>query len=235
MSPMQLDRPEWLDHFWDYRRGEHAAWIYPTGKGKSTLAYQCADVAMRPESRDLDFCSMMPKSQSPTTARWARELGLQETPTWPPRKKLFEAEPRGYVLWPKHRRDISAAENRAQLAEHFRKGFHDLLWKGDCIAFADDLHRLAVLMGLNTECEEWWTTGARGRGGPVGREPEAVRHREQRRRNQFPSHNCPTHMFFGRDTDQRNVCAGSPRSAAASTRGGDRGHRAEPPPVPNRQ
>ncbi len=203
MSPMQLDRPEWLDHFWDYRRGEHAAWIYPTGKGKSTLAYQCADVAMR-RNPDLDFCSMMPKSQSPTTARWARELGLQETPTWPPRKKLFEAEPRGYVLWPKHRRDISAAENRAQLAEHFRKGFHDLLWKGDCIAFADDLHRLAVLMGLNTECEEWWTTGAEAGAGLWGA-------------NQKPSgtvnsgavssffYNCPTHMFFGRDTDQRNV------------------------------
>lgn len=202
-SLLQLDRPDFLDGYFDYRPGEHAAWIYPTGKGKTHLAYQCADVAMR-QNPDLDFVSMMPKSKSPATARWARALELQETASWPPRKKLFAPEPRGYVLWPKHRKDMTAADNRAQLAAHFRKAFHEQLWKGDCIAFADDLHRLAVLMGLNTECEEWWTTGAEAGAGLWGA-------------NQKPSgtlnsgsvssffYNCPTHMFFGRDTDARNV------------------------------
>jgi len=203
MSLLQLDRPEFLDHYFDYRRGEHAAWIYPTGRGKSTLAYQCADVAMR-QNPDLTFCSLVPKAKSPTTAQWARTLELQETPTWPPRKRLFAAEPRGYALWPKHRKDLTAAANRAQLAEHFRKALHDLLWQGDCIVFGDDLHRLAVLLGLNTELEEIWTTGAEAGCGGWGA-------------NQKPSgtvnsgavssffYNSPSHMFFGRDSDQRNI------------------------------
>lgn len=203
MSPLQLDRQEFLDHYFRYLPGEHCAWIYPTGKGKSHLAYQCADVAMR-QNPDLTFCSMMPKAKSPTTARWARALDLRETPVWPPQRRLFQAPARGHVLWPAHRPDLSAAENRAQLAEHFRHALHQLLWQGDAIAFADDLHRLAVLMGLNTECEEWWTTGAEAGAGLWGA-------------NQKPSgtlnsgsvssffYNCPTHMFFGRDTDQRNI------------------------------
>jgi hypothetical protein len=203
MPPLQLDRPDFLDHVFDYRRGEHAAWIYPTGKGKSTLAYQCADVAMR-QNPDLDFVSMMPKSKSPTTARWARDLNLRETPSWPPQKHFWEAEPRGHVLWPPHRKDLTAAENRAQLGVHFRKALHEMLWQGDCIAFADDLHRLAVLLDCNTECEEWWTTGAEAGAGLWGA-------------NQKPSgtlnsgsvssffYNSSAHMFFGRDTDQRNV------------------------------
>lgn len=203
MPPLQLERQDFLDHYFDYRPGEHAAWIYPTGKGKSTLAYQCADIAMR-QNPDLSFCSMMPKAKSPTTARWARALELQETPEWPPRKRLFAAEPRGHVLWPKHRKDMSAADNRAQLAEHFRKAMHALLWQGDSIVFADDLHRLAVLMGLNTELEEIWTTGAEAGCGVWGA-------------NQKPSgtagsgsvstffYNSSSHMFFGKDTDARNI------------------------------
>lgn len=203
MSLLQLDRPEFLEHYFVYRPGEHAAWIYPTGKGKTQLAYQCADVAMR-QNPGLNFCSMMPKAKSPTTARWARELELQETPAWPPRKKLFAAAPRGHVLWPRHRKDMTAADNRAQLATHFRKALHEMLWQGDCIAFADDLHRLAVLMGLNTECEEFWTTGAEAGAGLWGA-------------NQKPSgtlnsgsvssffYNSSAHMFFGKDTDQRNI------------------------------
>lgn len=203
MALLQLDRPDFLDHYFRYCPGEMAAWIYPTQKGKTHLAYQCADVAMR-QNPGLDFVSMMPKAQSPATAAWARALNLAETPTWPPRRKLFQAPPRGHVLWPPHRRDLSAGENRAQVADQFRRGFHEMLWKGNCVVFADDLHRMAVLMGLNTECEEFWTTGAEAGAALWGA-------------NQKPSgtavsgsvstyfYNSATHMFMGKDTDERNI------------------------------
>lgn len=203
MPPPQLDRADFLEHYWDYRPGEHVALIYPTQKGKTHLGYQLADRAMR-QNPDLTFCSMMPKAKSPATSRWAEALQLQETPSWPPHRRLFAAKPRGHVLWPPHRRDLTAADNRAQVAEHFRKAFHHQLWSGNSITFADDLHRLAVLMGLNAECEELWTTGAEGGAGLWGA-------------NQKPSgtagagsistyfYNSSPHLFFGKDTDDRNV------------------------------
>ena len=203
MSPPQLDRADFLDHYWDYRPGEHVGLIYPTQKGKTHLGYQLADRAMK-QNPGLSFASMMPKAKSPATSRWAEALELQETPAWPPRRKLFARAPRGYVLWPPHRPDLAAADNRAQIAGQFRRAFHQQLWRGDSITFADDLHRLAVLMGLNTECEELWTTGAEGGAGLWGA-------------NQKPSgtagsgsvstyfYNSSTHLFFGRDQDARNV------------------------------
>jgi len=208
MSLLQLNRDQFFgldgtDGYFDYNPGEHAGWIYPTQKGKTHLAWQTLGAALR-QHPELTAATLMPKAKSPSTARWAEAMNFRETPVWPPRRKLFGEKPAGWVVWPPHRPDLSAAENRAQIAEVMRKALHQLLWKGDCIAFADDLHRLAVLMGLNPECEEFWTTGAEGGAALWGA-------------NQKPSgtvnsgsvssyfYNSPTHLFLGRDTDERNV------------------------------
>lgn len=203
MPPLQLERQEFLDNYFDYRPGEHLSLIYPTQKGKTHLAYQLSDVAMR-QNPDLDYVSMMPKANSPATARWARALELQETPVWPPRKKLFSKDPRGHVLWPPHRKDLTADADRAQVADVMRQGLHRLYWQGNCICFVDDVFVAAVLMGLNPEVEQWWTAGSEGGSGLWSA-------------NQKPSgtlgsgsvssfcYNSATHLFLGRDTDERNV------------------------------
>ena len=63
MPPLQLERQEFLDGYFDYRPGEHLSLIYPTQKGKTHLAYQLSDVAMR-QNPGLDYVSMMPKANS---------------------------------------------------------------------------------------------------------------------------------------------------------------------------
>jgi hypothetical protein len=203
MPPLQLDRAEFLDHYFEYRPGEHLSLIYPTQKGKTHLAYQLSDVAMR-QNPELTYCSMMPKANSPATARWAEALNLREVDDWPPRKKLFADEPRGHVLWPKHRKDVTAEEDRAQVAVKMRKALHHLYWQGNSIAFVDDVFVAAVLMGLNPEVEQWWTAGSEGGAGLWSA-------------NQKPSgtlgsgsvssfcYNSATHLFLGRDTDERNI------------------------------
>jgi hypothetical protein len=203
MSLLQLDRREFLDSYFDYRPGEHTAFIYPTQKGKTHFAYQALQVAMR-QNPDLAVCSLMPKALSPATARWAEALQLREVDDWPPRKNLLSADPAGHVLWPKHRKDLTADQDRAQVAEKLRKPLHDLYWRGNSICFVDDVFVAAVLMGLNPECEQWWTAGSEGGSGLWSA-------------NQKPSgtlgsgsvssfcYNSATHLFLGRDTDERNV------------------------------
>jgi|SRR5215469_11713328 len=187
--------------FFDYRPGEHASWIYPTQRGKTHLAWQALQSAMRQQPQ-LRVVTLMPKALSPATHRWAQALGFRETPEWPPPPRFGQQAP-GHVVWPRHRKDLPAAEDRAQVARVMRAAMHDNFMKGNCICLGDDMHLLA-LMALMVECEEYWTAGAEGGAGLWGA-------------NQKPSgtinggavstyfYNAPVHYFFGRDTDARNI------------------------------
>lgn len=205
MALLQLNRPEFFDDdgYFRYENGEHAAWIYPTQKGKTHLAWQTMAAAKR-QHPELTTVTFMPKPKSPSTARWARALSFAETPRWPPQRKLFTPKPPGYVLWPEHRKDLPAAENRALIGAEMRKALNALFWQGDCIAFADDLHLLAVLMDCNAECEQFWTAGAEGGAALWGANQKPSGTKDSGSVSSY-FYNSPTHIFLGRDTDARNI------------------------------
>jgi hypothetical protein len=198
-----IPRDEFLSDYWDYRPGEHVSLIEKTQGGKTHLGYQLLGKAME-QNPHLEIVSLMPKPNSPATARWADELGLKETPVWPPAAPWPWDKPRGYVMWPKHRKDLPADENRKQVAGKLRKALARQYWRGKSIVFADDVYVIAVLMGLNPECEEYWTAGSEG-GAALWTA------------NQKPSgtigggsvssfsYNAPTHLFLGWDNDERNI------------------------------
>jgi hypothetical protein len=210
VSLLELSRDEFFGTdddtdpgYFRYEAGEHAGWIYPTQKGKTHLAWQTLGAAKR-QHPELSIVTLMPKALSPSTARWAAAMNFREVADWPPRRRLFQPKPEGHVVWPQHRKDVSAEEDRAHVAGVLRKAMHHQYWRGNSITFADDLHLLAVLMGLNTECEQFWTAGGEGGSALWGA-------------NQKPSgtmnsgavssyfYNSSTHLFLGRDTDERNV------------------------------
>lgn len=203
MPLQQLDRQDFLDNYFDYRPGEHLSLIMPTQRGKTHMAYQLLQSALR-QNPQLRVVSFMPKPNSPATARWAEALNLREIPEWPPRKKLFQSDPAGYLLWPKHRRDLKTLENRQQIAEKFREAMKDLYWEGDVILLADDIFVLAVLMGLNPDCEEWWTAGSEGGAGLWGPNQKPSGSVGSGSVSSF-SYNAPLHMLLGKDSDERNI------------------------------
>jgi hypothetical protein len=200
---LQLSRDEFLDEYFDYRPGEHLNAIAPTGAGKTHLIYQCVRVALR-QNPQLDFVSLMPKPKSPTTVAWARALGLRETPVWPPGRWPWQDKPPGYVLWPRHRKDLPVADNRAQVAAQLKKALASCYWRGSSIVFADDIYVLAVLMGLNPECEEYWTAGREGGAGLWSANQKPSGTLGGGSVSSF-SYNAPTHLLFGKDTDSRNI------------------------------
>lgn len=200
MRIARLDREEFLTRKFDYQPGEHIGMWEPTQGGKTHLAYQLLQVQMQRQPH-LRYVSAMPKSRSPATKMWADQLGLKIIDRWPPPASL--SKPPGYVFWPRHLKDAPVEQNRAHLAVQFRQMFHDQLQAGDSYTLADDIYVLAVLYGLNMDCEEFWVAGAEG-GAGLGAP------------NQKPSgtigggsvstfsYNSPTHLFFGKDTDERN-------------------------------
>jgi len=200
MRIARYSREEFLERKFDYRSGEHTGIWEPTQGGKTHLMYQMADVAMR-RNPHLRLVSAMPKSRSPATRRWADKLGLKIIDDWPPKRSINK--PRGYVLWPKHLKDAPVEQNRAHLSGVFRKMLHDQYQQGNSITLADDIYLLAVIYGLNMECEEFWTAGAEGGAGLWGPNQKPSGTIGGGSVSSF-SYNSPTHLVFGQDTDVRN-------------------------------
>ncbi len=203
MSLLQLDRQEFLDEFWDYRPGEHLLIVEPTGGGKTHLMYQLLGEAMRQQPH-LNVVSLMPKAADPSTVEWAAALGLRETPSWPPRRKLLSQPPAGWVLWPPHRMDLPPEQRRELVGQVLRKGVDGQYVKGSSITCVDDAHSAATMMGLNPYVEELLVNGrANGAGGWLAL--------------QKPSgsvvsggvtsfaYSSATHIFLGRDNEERNI------------------------------
>jgi len=200
MQIAHLDREEFLTRKLDIQPGEHLGIWEPTGGGKTHLAYQMLGETMRRQPQ-LRFVSAMPKSRSPATRMWAARLNLKIIDRWPPPASL--SRPAGYVFWPKHLKDAPVAENREQLAARFRRMLHDQYQSGDSVTLADDIYLMAVILGLNMECEEFWTAGAEGGASLWAPNQKPSGTAGGGSVSSF-SYNSPTHLLFGKDTDERN-------------------------------
>lgn len=201
MRVTQLQRDDWLNNYLDIWPGEHANIIAPTGGGKSWLMYQMV-AKMAERFPDLSYCTFLPKPDDETTEHWAGKLGYKATPSWPPRKKWFEDKPPGYVLWPPHNIEDESA-NRANLSAVFSKAFNKQYGAGNSVTMVDDAYLIGVVYGLNELLDRHWIAG-RSSGAslittlqkPSGTRSGAV--------SSF-AYDSPTHMLFGKDTDERNL------------------------------
>lgn len=203
MGLLRLSRAEFLGEYFQYRPGEHLAVIEPTGGGKSWLCYQLLREAMA-QNPDLSVVSVMPKPADPTTATWARSLGLRETPVWPPRKKLFQPKPNGHVLWPPHDLSLTPTQRRTKVADVLKRGIDDQYRKGNSLTFLDDAHSAAVLMGLNEYLEELLVNGRAGGAGAWLALQKPTGSQATGSVSSF-AYSSVTHLFLGRDNDERNV------------------------------
>lgn len=202
MRIARYDRDEFLAKRFGYSGGQHLGMWEPTEGGKTHLSYQLADVAMR-RNPHLRFVSIMPKSRSPATRRWAAALDLKIIDSWPPPWSPLGHRPRGYVLWPKHLTGVPTATKREHLTAKIRTALDAQFEDGNSVTLADDVYLQAVILGLNMDCEEFWTAGAEGKAGLWAPNQKPSGTVGGGSVSSF-SYNSPTHLIFGRDTDARN-------------------------------
>jgi hypothetical protein len=149
MSLLHLDRSDFLSDYWPgmYKPGQHVLTLGPTQRaGKTHLNFQLLDATPTHNLDPLVFCF---KPRDKTVAEWTGKLGYRETPVYPPRKKLFTAEPPGYTLWPPHTFDTKKDNER--IAAIFRKAMMDHYARGDSILFLDEVYGLCAELGLQEE------------------------------------------------------------------------------------
>jgi hypothetical protein len=210
MALTRLARNVWLDEYFTYRPGEHVALIEPTQGGKTRLMYQMLHRAMQ-QNPHLSTRVTIPKRRDRESGLWNNALGLKETPSWPPaKKKMWEPEPPGYALWPRHLvsgpdddPEKTLLADRAHVRHELMACAKDSYEDGDAIHVADDIHNQATILEMNMFFEEMLTMGGAMGCGLWGA-------------NQKPSgsnvgggitsffYNSPTHLVIGKDSDERN-------------------------------
>lgn len=153
-----IPRSEFLQNYWNYEAGDHVTLLGPTGKGKTTLAYQLLEVTATP---DLPAVNLVMKPRDRTVNKWDKRLGSRVVRTWPPPFRSFREKPPVYTLWPKHDlRDWDGTN--ARMEKVFREAIYDSYGSKDKrILFADELYGLTNSreLGLERELVMVWTRG----------------------------------------------------------------------------
>ena len=190
-----LPRQEFLEHYWDYRAGEHVTFLGPTGSGKTHLKWQLLSYTATPE---VPATVLATKPKDATTKRWSKTLGYATTRTWPPVpnpvRRMFHGKPRGRVLWPAHTFDPDRDD-----ANHYRQFstyLRDAYKRGNQIVDVDEMLDM-VDLDLERECRTLWTRG-RSMGAGLWAGTQQPFH--------IPTHayrQCE-HLFIAKDPDRRS-------------------------------
>jgi hypothetical protein len=204
-----LARDEFVNDYFDYRPGQHVAFIEPTGGGKTRLKYQLLRQAMKQQPQ-LEIRATIPKRRDAEASAWNAALGLKKVPGWPPpRKRPWESRPPGYAIWPQHYLgqpgddpDKILAANRAHLESVMKAVAIASLRDGDCIHDADDIYEQAVTLNMNEFFSEMLRNGRSGACGLWGADQKPSGTREGSVTSFF--YNAPSHLFLGADLDERN-------------------------------
>jgi hypothetical protein len=205
----RLSRDEFINDYFDYRPGQHVAFIEPTGGGKTRLKYQLLRQAMR-QHPQLAVRVTIPKRKDIEASAWNAALGLKETPGWPPPpRKLWESKPPGHAIWPLHYLgepgddpDTVLLKHRAHLESVMKAAALASFRDGDCIHDADDIYTQAVILNMNPMFSEILRDGRSAGCGLWGADQKPSGTREGSVTSHF--YNAPSHLFLGADLDERN-------------------------------
>jgi hypothetical protein len=146
--PEAYPREVFAREVFTYERGQHVLFAGPTQMaGKTTLAFQLLEYTATP---DCPAYVAVSKPKDPVTLREGQRLGYRFVTTWPAPYKIGQANPPGYVVWPRFG-DIDADAERAAkvtgdlLKDRYAQGVKDKAG----ILVCDDTVVKSKLLGLD--------------------------------------------------------------------------------------
>ena len=168
--------------------------------------------AMR-QNPDLSAVTLMPKALSTRQRRGGRRRWACGRPGVAAAAEAVRRKPAGYVLWPPHRMDLPAGRSGgSRSAKVLRTACDDQYRRGN----SHHVRRRRALGGGHDGPERVPRGDAGRTGGRAARRwwlrtAEAVRARMQRGRRVelLPTISATSHLFLGKDTDERNIRSGS--------------------------
>jgi energy-coupling factor transporter ATP-binding protein EcfA2 len=194
-------RDEFLEDIWDYRPGESVLLAGPTGAGKSHLAWQLADKALK-QHPGLSLTTMCPKPTDDTTDRFCEQFGIKISDRYPFRKKFWENEPRGYCYWPPHIKGDADA-NEQHLSKAFRDCLNGEYWNGNRLVLVDDTYLIGAVYKANKDLDTYLVAGRSNKAGIISclQQPRGTVHSGSVSSFHYSQ---PVHMFFSRENAEAN-------------------------------
>jgi hypothetical protein len=119
-----IPRREFASERFDYKPGQHAAFLGPTQRGKTELAFTLLEHTATPE---MPAYVIVSKPTDTATSKWARKLGYRPIGEFPPPPKIQEmvnGKPAGYIVWPDMRDPGSAASNATGVSRQVINGIY---------------------------------------------------------------------------------------------------------------
>lgn len=145
--PDHYDLETFRGRHFDYKPGHHVAVFGPTQiAGKSTLSFALLQQVVQwyPEIHPVTLAM---KHKDRVIAGWTKRLGFQETPSWPPRRKLSQWNPPGYTLWPRQSLTDVEADN-ALLEREFKRAITWNRGHTPSITHANELYGLIAELNM---------------------------------------------------------------------------------------
>lgn len=199
----EISRRDFLYEFGrDYHDGHHVTGIGPSGKGKSTLFYQCLQQVISPERRVYSIHGKV-AGRDPTIPRAAKMLNLRVVSELPNAARLKYDKQRksnGYIILPLQHHLATVKDENELLADRFGEVIHHCYTTPPdkkVILHVNEAHQTHVDLKLKLECE-----GPLMRGAPDC----SAWHEIQRGRNvSYMCYDSAEHMFIFKDDDADNV------------------------------
>jgi energy-coupling factor transporter ATP-binding protein EcfA2 len=197
-----IPRREFLHDFGkDYRPGQHVSFFGPTGRGKSTLCYQCLQQVISPDQQVISLHGKI-KGRDPVVGRASKQLNLRVVPELPSESRMrYDRKYKkynGYLVVPlEHPGESAEAENKL-LKRSFGRAIHyNYATMGrKTITHINEAHQTQEELKLKTACE-----APLMRGGPDNAEwNEAQRGRYL----SYHTYGAPEHIFIFYDDDRDN-------------------------------
>lgn len=105
----------------DYQAGQHVSFFGPTGRGKSTLAFQCLSRVISPEHQVISLHGKI-KGRDPVVGRAAKQLDLRVVPSLPDRtRRVYDRKRKynGYLIVPLEKPLTDPEQEEKQLRAAF--------------------------------------------------------------------------------------------------------------------
>lgn len=198
--PPVIPRKEFVREFGrDYQAGQHVTFLGPTGRGKSTLCYQCLGEVVTPE---MQVTSLHGKiyGRDPVIPRAAKLCNLRIVHEWPPNqlRRRYDRKIKkynGYIVVPLEKPGESPeAENRL-LRHHFQNALtgNYRTTRRKTITHINEAHQVQEELKLRTACEAPLMRGA----------PDNAEWNEAQRGRYLSYHTygAPEHIFIFYDDD----------------------------------
>jgi energy-coupling factor transporter ATP-binding protein EcfA2 len=195
-----VPRRDFLHEFGrDYVPGQHVSYFGPTGRGKSTLAFQCLERVIDPDMPVISLHGKI-KGRDPVIARAAKRCHLRVVPTLPSRARMTVDRKRkwnGYIVAPLEK-PTSPDREEALLQAAFKDAIsrNYQTTRRHTITHINEAHQTQADLGLKKDVE-----APLMRGGP----DNAVWNEGQRGAYiSYHTYNAPEHLFIFWDPDKNN-------------------------------